>query len=581
MNADRSEIEAIKERIDIVSLISRYLTLTKSGSRYKGHCPFHKDDTPSFYVDPEKGLWHCFGCGAGGDLFGFLMKIERISFKEALERLAAEAGVRIARRGDGTREKLYAISAEVGEYFAGNLHHPKIGKRAREYLEARGYDPKTWDRFGLGYAPDEWEALKRRFSKRYGMKPLLALGLLVKGKNERLYDRFRDRVIFPIYDLNGRLIAFGGRAFSGEPKYLNSPKTPLFDKSRTLYGLSWAREEIATRKLAVLVEGYTDVLSLHAVGIANAIGSMGTSLTQGQADLLARFADEVIIAYDRDSAGGAASVRGMQILRNAGLSVRVARLPEGEDPDSFVRRGGKGAFLEVIEEAIPFHLFFLDTLKERYELATLRGKEEALSAAQPFYQGLSSLPLRQEVAQRLGELLGLPAEEVARELSRRLRRPSPAPEEAEAMAWGKEEVIIALLLRGEARWEEVSRLAGPGDFSPRYQPLVEAIAEAGDPVEPAALIPRLDDDSVSMVSEFALAPVVFSDAKKALNDALVRLVRLPEIEKRLAELREGIRKAEEAKDKEKIDALERTYKALVAEKIARRRDAEGRRTTRK
>ncbi len=576
--ADRSDVEAIKARVDIISLISRYLTLTKSGSRYKGHCPFHKDDTPSFYVDPEKGLWHCFGCGEGGDLFAFLMKIERISFSEALERLAAEAGVRISRKGDGARAKLYEINAEAAKYFADNLRHPRIGKRARDYLASRGYAEGVWQRFGLGYALDEWEGLKRRLSKRYGMKALLELGLLVKGKNESLYDRFRDRVIFPIYDLNGRPIAFGGRAFSGEPKYLNSPQTPLFDKGRHLYGLSWAREKMADSRFAVLVEGYTDVLSLHVAGIRNAVGSMGTALTRGQAELLARFADEVVIVYDRDAAGAAASVRGMQILRNAGLSVRVAALPEGEDPDSFVRREGKEKFSQLIAEAIPFHIFFLETLKERYDLTSLKGKEEALDAARPFYQGLSSLPLRQEVGRRLGELIDLPTDEVMRELSRgRTTRPDQERMGEVEVTWGEEEIILGLLLRGEAKWEEVSRLAGPEDFSPQYRTLVEAIAEMGDPIDAAKIVSRVDEDAMRLASKLVIAPVVFSDAKKALDDALVRLVRLPVIEQRLRELREEIKKA---KDRAKIDELQRAYSALVAEKIARRRDAQERKAIR-
>ncbi len=576
--ADRSDVEAIKARVDIVSLISRYLTLTKSGTRYKGHCPFHKDDTPSFYVDPEKGLWHCFGCGEGGDLFAFLMKIERISFPEALERLAAEAGVKLSRRGDGTREKLYEINTEVAKYFADNLRHPKIGKRARDYLISRGYGEELWKRFGLGYSLDEWEGLKKRFSKRYGTKALLDLGLLVKGRNESLYDRFRDRVIFPIYDLGGRVIAFGGRAFAGEPKYLNSPQTPLFDKGRHLYGLSWAREEIAARRFAVLVEGYTDVLSLHAAGVENAVGSMGTALTRSQADLIARFADEAVIVYDRDAAGAAASVRGMQILRNAGLSVRVATLPEGEDPDSFVRQEGKEGFARIISEAIPFHIFFLDTLKERYDITSLKGKEEALDAARPFYQGLNSLPLRQEVGSRLGEILDLPAEEVVRELSRgRTVRPDQEIAEEDEVAWGEEEVILGLLLRGEVKWEEVSRIAGPEDFSPPYRALAEAIAETGDPIDTEKVVSRVDEEAMRLASKLVIAPVVFSDATKALNDALARLVRLPVIEQRLCELREEIKKTT---DKAKIDELQRAYRALVAEKIARRRDAKKRKTTR-
>ncbi len=569
--ADRADIEAIKSRLDIVSVLSRYMTLTKSGARYKGRCPFHKDDTPSLYVDPEKGLWHCFGCGAGGDMFGFVMKIERISFPEALDRLAAEAGIKLSHRGDGARSKLYAITAEAARYFVDNLHHPRVGTRARDYLEQRGYPPPVWAKYGLGYAVDSWDAFKSRFAPRYGVPVLVDLGFLVTGKQGSVYDRFRDRVIFPIYDLSGRPIAFGGRAFTGEPKYLNSPQTPVFDKGRNLYGLSWARDAISAAGEAILVEGYTDVLSLHAAGIENVVGSMGTALTRGQADLLARFTKRVVIAYDRDSAGSAASVRGMGILRNAGIAVRVAQFPAGEDPDSYVRSAGPDGVRAVIAAAVPFHLFFLRALAARYDLTTVTGKEEALAEARSFYQGLHSLPLRHEVARQLGELIDLPADMVERDLSRRsAARRDTTPVSRERITWGKEEVILALLLQGKTRWEEVGRIAGPADFSPPYRAVAEAIAAHGDPIDVAEIVLDLDEDAVQLVSKLVIAPVVFSNTDKALRDALARLVRLPRIERRLAQLREEIKQAEANGDREKINELQQAYRALVVEKVTRR-----------
>ena len=330
MPRDRGDIRAIKERTDVISVISRYVSLKKAGASYKGKCPFHKDDTPSFVVSGEKGLWHCFGCGEGGDVIGFLMKIERISFVEAAKRLAAEAGVEFqSTEQEGDREKLHSVMADAARHFAENLRNTSGGKRAREYLIERGYDEDVWDRYGLGCALPGWENLKRALSSRHGERQLAELGFLVEGE-KGTYDRFRDRTIFSVFDLSGRPIAFGGRAFEGEPKYLNSPKTPLFDKGRTLYGLSWARDALSEGRMAILVEGYTDVLTLHCAGLTNAVASMGTALTQGQADLLGRFVDEVVIVYDRDAAGGAAALRGMQILGNSGLAVRVARLAEGE-----------------------------------------------------------------------------------------------------------------------------------------------------------------------------------------------------------------------------------------------------------
>ena len=358
MARDRGDVRAIKERIDPVAVISRYVTLKKAGASYKGKCPFHKDDTPSFVVSREKGLWHCFGCGEGGDIISFLMKIEKISFVKAAKRLAAEAGVDFETSEDSSdRERLREIMAAAAEHFAGNLRGPAGGK-AREYLEKRGYPEAVWDRFGLGYALPGWDGLKRALRPSFDERSLVELGLLVDGERGT-YDRFRDRTIFSVLDLSDRPIAFGGRAFDGEPKYLNSSATPLFDKSRTLYALSWARDAFAETKTAVLVEGYTDVLSLHVAGLTNAVASMGTALTQGQADLLARFVEDVVIVYDRDAAGSAAALRGMQILGNSGLTVRVASLDEGQDPDGVVRAGGAQAMRDALDRAAPFYRFYV------------------------------------------------------------------------------------------------------------------------------------------------------------------------------------------------------------------------------
>ncbi|MCK4245870.1 DNA primase, partial [Candidatus Bipolaricaulota bacterium] len=493
MSKDRLDVQMVKERVDMVGLISRYVSLAKTGTSYKGRCPFHSDDTPSLVVNAQKGLWHCFGCGEGGDLFSFLMKIERISFPEALERLAEEAGVSLRRRDDGAKEPLREIIAEVAAYFADNLTNDPAGEKARKYLLGRGYKQEVWKQFCLGYAFPGWDRLKKKFGKRYKVETLVNLGLLVK-REDRCYDRFRDRIIFPIHDLSGRPIAFGGRAFEGEPKYLNSSQNPLFDKGRQLYGLLWARKEISSCRTAILVEGYTDVISTSIAGIENVVGSMGTALTQRQADLLARFTDEVVIAYDRDAAGGAASLRGMRILRNSGLNVRVAELPIGEDPDSFVSREGAEGMLAVIGESTPFHHFFVRSLELRYDLSTVAGKEGALEESRAFYQGIVSLPLRQEITKLLAEGLQLPADELRQDLSRTRPHTRIVRETSEkGQGWNEEEVILCLLLRGEVSWSQVAELATPDDFSPDHKPIAEVFANAGEPSDPSNLIEELDE----------------------------------------------------------------------------------------
>jgi DNA primase len=579
----KQDVQAIKERIDLISLVSRYVTLTKSGSSQKGRCPFHKDDTPSFMVNGEKGLWHCFGCGEGGDLFAFLMKIERLTFIEAAQRLADEAGVSLSSsREDGEREKLRGVVAAVAEHYAANLGDTRQGAAARAYLESRGFDEAAWKRYGLGYALPGWDNVKRTFAGRFGQDALLQAGFLVEGE-KGTYDRFRDRTIFPIYDLSGRPIAFGGRAFEGEPKYLNSPTTPLFDKSRYLYGLHWARDAMRDARHVVLVEGYTDVLTLHQAGLANVVGSMGTSLTQGQADLLGRLVEEVVIAYDRDAAGGAGAVRGMQILRNSGLAVRVARLAEDEDPDSLVRKHGVDAMREAVRDAVPFHRFYLDSLAAKHDPSSVVGKERVLAEARDFYRGVRSLPLQQEIARGIADLLDLPPEGVAHELAARPARrgaDDPQSDETAKVRWGAEDDLLALLLRGDVGWTRVAAVASASDFSPAHRPIVEALANAPEsPRISAWVVERLREQGheaeAAVASYYALAPVEFADVGRAFEDALDQAVRLPAIERKLANVETGIRSAAAVADWGEWARLTREQQVLSLEKssLAAERDA--------
>jgi len=566
MKGSRADVQAIKARVDVIGLISRYVSLSKSGANFKGRCPFHKDDTPSMVVNAEKGLWHCFGCGEGGDVIAFLMKIERLSFIEAVRRLADEVGMSFEVSEDGERQKLRQITAEAVEYFAANLTGSAAGGKARAYLLERGYDEASWARYGLGYALPGWDNLKRRFGSRHGEATLVELGLLVQGDGST-YDRFRDRTIFPIHDLSGRPIAFGGRAFDGEPKYLNSPKTPLFDKGRLLYGLAWARDGLSATRTAVLVEGYTDVLTLHQAGLKNAVGSMGTSLTQGQADLLKRFVDEVVISYDQDAAGGAAAIRGMQILRNSGLGVRVARLPSGEDPDGLVRREGAEAMESAIRAAVPFYRFFVERVLAEHDPSTIRGKERILDAVREFYQAVRVPTLREEIERHLADVLDLSIESVRRELPRRRDvhwsdRDAPSAVEE---TWGEEEVLLALLLRGDITWDRISGVVTPEAFSEENRPIVEALASGV--AESASLVDHLDEESSRRASYYALAPVRFSDTDKAVKDALARLVPLPEVEQELKDLTSRLEEAAEARDWERWDRLMEKKIALKTKKL--------------
>lgn len=559
----RPEVDEVKSRVNIVELIGRYVTLKPSGKNFKGRCPFHPDDTPSLMVSPEKGLWHCFGCGAGGDAIGFLMRIERLSFPEALARLAQEVGVEL--RGGGAKAELYRACQEAADLFSRWLRAPE-GKAAREYLLSRGIGEEDWKRWGLGYAPDRWDGLLKELG-RLGVETLSALGLLVKG-DRGYYDRFRGRVMFTLRDDQGRPVAFAGRILAGEgPKYVNVPNTPLFTKGTVLYGLDLAKGEIRKRGRAILVEGYTDVISMHAAGFPETVGSMGTALTEQQARLLARYADRVVIAYDRDAAGSAASLRGMVILREAGLRVEVARLPEGEDPDSLARSRGAKAVAAVLEEAKPFHRFFLDSLSERYDLSTLEGKETALAEARELWPNIRSLPLRAELARGLAELLELPEEEV-RLAMRGGSRPQVTPPAARELT--AEEIVLHFLLLGKLPDQAISDLELEA-FRPEYRPIVERWLElrrGGERPTIQELVTGLDEVSQGVISRLSLLEVSLADEARAITDALNRFLYLPRLERRMAELKQEMDRLEREGDGEGLRRLEAEFQEVARERLA-------------
>ena len=544
--ATREEIELIRERVDMIEVLGRYLKLKPSGSRYVALCPFHPDKHPSLVIDPEKKLFHCFGCGAGGDVFHFLMRIENLSFGEAVARLAREAGVELSRPTSTKHDRLLELNERVARYFQQNLASP-AGAKARRYLMGRGLQPETIKRFRLGYALPGWNNLVKTFPDP---EALLQLGLVLRGREGGFYDRFRDRVIFPLADHRGRVIGFAGRSLhtqQEEPKYLNIPNTPLFTKGQALYGLHLARE--AQPEEFILVEGYLDVITAHQAGFTNAIATMGTALTEQQARLLRRYVERVVLVYDRDAAGQQAALRGMRALRNAGLDVYVALLPVGEDPDSLIRSRGAEAFRRVLQRALPFHKFYLELLAEagidRHDPLQV---ERALHEAASFVREISSRPLRYELIRGLAELFDLPEEEVELELKRATREAPSVPRREKRLdgrPWGAEEHVLHFLLRGDLPPERALRELDPADFQ-RYRGIIEEIFDQirkTGLVRPEALLERLSAEEASIVTALALAEVEFRDRGKALDDALSQL-KLRHCRRELEELQARLRAAE-------------------------------------
>lgn len=406
---DRDAVRNIKDRIDIVEFIGETVQLRRAGRSFKGLCPFHSEKTPSFHVSSEHQTYHCFGCGRGGDIFSFVMEKEGMTFPEALNMLAERAGVRLEPYG-WRRESASGITGAMEAalaFFRRSLTGPG-GESARKYLERRGIGSSDSAAFEIGWAPPSWDLLRKDLETRgIPTGEAMAAGLLAESSG-RTYDRFRGRIMFPIRDVQGRLVAFGGRLVDGEgAKYINSPESELYSKRRTLYLLNSARTAIRERGRSILVEGYMDAIKLHMAGFTETVASLGTSLTEEQANLLKRFGDQCLICYDADTAGQEATLRGMYILQKSGLDIRVVVLPSGKDPDDIVSGpDGPERFAGLARRSEPLPLFHI-----RVKRADLADEARRTAARREIIEGLAGLPPLEanrhisQVAQGLGILL--------------------------------------------------------------------------------------------------------------------------------------------------------------------------------
>lgn len=406
----------IRAASDIVEVIGEHTRLRKAGRSWKGLCPFHNERTPSFTVDRDKGLYHCFGCSAGGDVIHFVRQIDRLDFPEAIEALAARFGVAIPKRvsrgpRDVEREKLYSAVAAAQRFYAGLLAQPD--SPAARYLEERAVPESVAKALGLGHAPDAWETLAKGIGGGFPESLLVEAGLLQpRAEGRGAYDRFRDRLLFVVRDERGRPVGFGGRALSPEtePKYLNSPESPLFQKKRLLYGFTDAREAIRRRERAVLVEGYFDHLALFLAGVEETVASMGTALTPEQAAKLKRLAPKVVLCYDGDDAGRSAARGAIALFLAQGLEVSVARLPDGEDPDDVRRREGPEALAARIDQARDYLSWLLDELEPAAARLSPEEKKDRIRAILEILSAIPDRILRYEEYRRLSVAVGVPVE---------------------------------------------------------------------------------------------------------------------------------------------------------------------------
>jgi DNA primase len=456
-------IDEVKQRLDIVEVIGEYVPLTKAGRTFRALCPFHSEKHPSFYVYPERQSWHCFGaCSTGGDVFSFIMKKQAIDFGEALRLLASRAGITIPSRwepeaGKDERERLYQVNAAAAQYFHNLLLNSPAAEKARAYLVSRSLIPKTVGDFQLGFCLNSWEALKQYLTGRdYTEQELVTAGLLIEGEAGGTHDRFRNKLMFPIFDSRGRVTGFGARMLDDSlPKYINSPQTPAFDKSSTLYGINLATTAIRQQDLAVIVEGYMDVTTAHQNGFSNVVASMGTSITEKQVSTLKRLTKNIALALDADAAGEEAMLRSVGYENALGAEVKVIILPKGKDPDEAIKEDAKN-WQKLVDEALPVVDYTFNMVTSKLDLATVRDKSSAVDRLLPIVAEIRDMARQAHHLQKLARLVKVPERKMEQELemfkpSQARRRAGEEKPVSQKLRWvtsnPREEYCLTLLLQ--------------------------------------------------------------------------------------------------------------------------------------
>lgn len=542
-----SFIDDLVARSDIVDVVSDYVKLTPKGGSYWGLCPFHGEKTPSFHVRADQQNYHCFGCGKGGGVISFVMEVENLPYLDALRLLAKRAGVEFPeqnmdQRSRRKRARLLELNKEAARFFHSQLHGP-AGRQGLEYLQRRGLSRGIMTRFGLGFAPDNWDSLIRAMAQKgYEKGDLLEAGLAVSSQKGRIYDRFRGRVMFPIIDLRGDVIGFGGRVMGdGAPKYLNSPDSPVFNKSRNLFALNLAKNTKLGR--IVLTEGYMDTIALYQAGFDCAVASLGTSLTADHAKLLSRFTKEVVICYDADSAGIQAANRAIPLLEKTGLKVRVVRVHGAKDPDEFLKKFGPDAFAKLLDQSENYVNYNLRQLQEKYDLSDPIQRAEFARAGAEVISQLES-PVEREVhAGQLAQTTGVGKDALLQEIqrcrrkrfyqakrkqerrdltpvnqiqpkSRQMRYDNPRSARAE-------EGILRLLMLDSSLARQISDLT-PADFTAPVLGKIYGVLrdrmDQGRSLQLGALEGELSGEEISLLTEIMGRPASLENGAAAMAD---------------------------------------------------------------
>lgn len=560
-------IDEIRNKAEIVRIISDYVQLKKRGKNYLGACPFHSEKDPSFTVSPDKQFFHCFGCQEGGNVFAFIMKIENIGFAEAVAELGAKVGVAVPQfTGGGAsktdREQYYQVTQMAAKYFQSQLD-----QTARDYLQQRGISAETSHFFGLGFAPTAWDNLFKHLVSR-GVDPRAiektGLALPREGKNS-YYDRFRSRLIFPVTDQRARVVAFGGRSLgSEEPKYLNSPDTVIYQKGETLFGLGLTKDEIKKAGRAVMVEGNFDLITPFQAGIKNIVATMGTALTLHQCKLLTRYCDTIVLAFDADAAGGTAAERSIELLKSQGLKVKVAQLTGGKDPDEIIRKAGASVFKNCLDNSLPHLEFKLQRILSRHDLSEIEARSRALTAAAKVLSQENDEFVRKEYAKQLAGKLKTDSDTVLAEINRQ--------QQHQRMGHGNQRMITA---KPSSKVETAEKcLIALATQDPAALAFIRENLELGDLNLSAAkaaaeLLISTDLAKLENPAHFLLDNLPDEAAKKFLSAALVSEP-LPPADKQTELLSDCLKTIKQEKVRQKIEEIKLEIKeAELAGETAR------------
>ena len=580
-------IDEIRNSNDIVDIISQYVILKRSGRNFFGLCPFHKEKTPSFSVSPDKQIFHCFGCGAGGNVIHFISKIENVDFKESLEILADRAGIKLPTLENNVdskrlelKEKVYEINKLVAMYYHETLYKPQA-KPAQEYVKKRKLDNKALKEFCIGCAENANVLYKLLKEKGFTEEEILASDLVIK-KGNNYVDRFKNRLIFPIQDIRNRFIAFGGRVLDNSlPKYINSPENIVYSKARNLYGLNVAKNT-KTRKL-IIVEGYMDTVSLHQRGIDNVVASCGTALTEAQGRLLRKYAEKVIISYDSDSAGQAATLRGLEILNNLGCDIRILQMEGAKDPDEYVIKYGNGRFNDLVENAISLVEFKIKVLKKGLNIENTNDKIKFMNEIAKILGGVDNKIEQEIYIDKISSDYNISKEAIYAQINKNeysnnkgakilesssIRKPTIKRQEKEINPEleKRENIIISLLIDGgEEVYNKIKDIINPNDFKSEanqkiMRRLYEEFEKGNSNINSLVDMFADDEQVVNALTGIMADDYEIEDNKKALDDVINNYQK----EKLMARRNEIIQSLNNANlDKEKASELEKELHTLI------------------